>query len=279
MGTVVREDLDDSTVLWIQSSSGIFMDIRVQKSQSIEQFKSFAGTSSFDTEKQWLTWNRELDLRPQGPPDIGRIDFLSDTVIQEDGVSEGDDYREIWENIAISDYSTASPSSGNTSSTSISGISNTGKDTPLCGFCVRLSSTSDGRRDGYFMAEGGWFGVVFSREEVEEGERDKDALLSRFYCSDARPQMTPAEIKEATKTADSFTSAVGLCVDWTVQHSVNTELIGTCLLNGNGELEMEGGELRGGEGESSLLGRLLESAHLELISGELPRELERFMAQ
>ena len=41
--TLIREDHDDSVVLWIQSPCGIFIDIRVQKSMTIQHFKSFSG--------------------------------------------------------------------------------------------------------------------------------------------------------------------------------------------------------------------------------------------
>ena len=120
---------DTSLVLWLQvpaascwqtamhttpltqAPSGEFVDLRwigqLGKSRlatdwNARDFKSFAGLGSCQhvagSSDCTFTWQRHVDYRPAGPPDVGRMVFLDqqNDVLQEDGVLPGDDYREIW---------------------------------------------------------------------------------------------------------------------------------------------------------------------------------------
>lgn len=78
-----------SSVLWLQSRGGCFIDVRAPLD------KSFSGDGSFDPGASLFTWARILDARPPGPPDIGRIVWRSQNVVDEYGVGS-DDYREVW---------------------------------------------------------------------------------------------------------------------------------------------------------------------------------------
>ena len=83
-------DIDaTSSVLWLQSLGGCFIDVRAPLD------KSFSGTGSFDPVTSLFTWTRILDARPPGPPDVGRIVWRSTDVIDEYGIGS-DDYREVW---------------------------------------------------------------------------------------------------------------------------------------------------------------------------------------
>jgi hypothetical protein len=76
---------------------------RLAKDWNVRLFKSFAGNGScVDSAGVCLfTWNRKIDYRPEGPPDVGKMLFLDPEheLLQEDGVLPGDDYREIWRRI------------------------------------------------------------------------------------------------------------------------------------------------------------------------------------
>jgi len=103
---------DTSLVLWVQAPTGEFVDLRwlgqLGKSKSVEDwnvrcFKSFAGIGSVEHNGGdcIFTWKREIDYRPTGPPDVGKMLFLDQDLqlLQEDGVLAGDDYREIWKRL------------------------------------------------------------------------------------------------------------------------------------------------------------------------------------
>ncbi len=73
---------------------------RIATDWNVRCFKSFAGIGSFKHDGQvngLFTWHRSIDYRPKGPPDVGRMMFLDQEhgLLQEDGVVQGDDYREI----------------------------------------------------------------------------------------------------------------------------------------------------------------------------------------
>ena len=117
---------ETSVVLWIQvrhtigpehfshrllpqAPSGEFVDLRwlgqlgkskLAEDWNVRLFKSFAGIAScsHDGGDCIFTWKREIDYRPDGPPDVGKMVFLDhdQQLLQEDGVLAGDDYREVW---------------------------------------------------------------------------------------------------------------------------------------------------------------------------------------
>lgn len=86
-------------VIWIQSKSGYFIDIRLPSLNNINRLKSFAGTATYNKETSLLIWNREIDFRLPGTPDVGIMSHLSSIQIQEDSGLPGDDYREIWDKL------------------------------------------------------------------------------------------------------------------------------------------------------------------------------------
>ena len=79
---------------------------RISEDWNVRCFKSFAGYGSCQqdggTGDCVFTWNRHIDYRPAGSPDIGRMLFLDEgrEILQEDGVIPGDDYREIWKRLS-----------------------------------------------------------------------------------------------------------------------------------------------------------------------------------
>ena len=63
---VLGPDSDQKkTVIWVQSKSGTFIDIRFDPGAEYDPLllKSFGGTTSFDSESCYLTWKREVDYR------------------------------------------------------------------------------------------------------------------------------------------------------------------------------------------------------------------------
>jgi hypothetical protein len=96
----------------MQAPTGEFIDLRwagqmgrtrLVEDWNVRSFKSFAGHGScVDSAGACMfTWNRKIDYRPEGPPDVGKMVFLDPEhdLLQEDGVLPGDDYREIWRRI------------------------------------------------------------------------------------------------------------------------------------------------------------------------------------
>jgi hypothetical protein len=170
IGELGPEEEQRKDVYWLQTSSGLFIDIRYEEGvYSHLKMKSFAGMGSYDQASENFTWTRNFDFRPTGPPDIGRMRLLLGTyefptTIEEDGVLPGDDYREIWENVA--------PDRGS----------------PSWAAEVQLRS-NDGtgavKRNGLVLFTNGWFAITLSREKdapivgLEPGKED-DVLLSSF---------------------------------------------------------------------------------------------------
>jgi hypothetical protein len=98
----------------LQAPTGEFVDLRWigqlgasrdASDWNVRCFKSFAGIGSCYCDEALkdclFSWHRNIDYRPEGPPDVGRMVFLDEehNVLQEDGVLPGDDYREIWKRL------------------------------------------------------------------------------------------------------------------------------------------------------------------------------------
>jgi hypothetical protein len=81
----------------------MFLDLRIPALRSPLNLKSFAGTGSYDEIKGEFTWTRTLDYRGPGIPDVGKMTMLTGTLLQEDGVLPGDNYREIWQLLSTGD--------------------------------------------------------------------------------------------------------------------------------------------------------------------------------
>lgn len=100
---LLTPDLADDTtsVRWLQSASGLYVDLRIPSDRdaddpvSLARQVAFAGRLSVDADM--FTWDRWIDFQPPGPPDVGRIREEGGRLL-EYGVYA--DYYEEWQCIA-----------------------------------------------------------------------------------------------------------------------------------------------------------------------------------
>lgn len=197
-----HEDPSARLVLWLQTSRGIFVDIRLDRPQvTISTSKSFAGHISFNSVLSHITWTRVIDYRPLSPPDVGSVSFLSKNVLQEDGVLEGDDFTEIWEREEIVEQCVA---------------------VELAGLLA-----SSGRR-GYFVVVGDWFALSVSRH----APMDRDTARTMASSFDK-----PLESDPMKDLMLRHVTVAGRCSDsWSIAHSLDPSLQGRCLLDAVGPI-------------------------------------------
>ena len=192
----------EKIVIWLQSSSGLFIDIRVcpdvEDNTNPLNLKSFAGTGEYDSALQHFTWTRVMDFRPPGAPDIGLVNFTSPGVIEEDGVLPGDDFKEVWTQ-QLDDIN----------------------DSSAVGDFVSEVQSSCGKRKGYFLVIGEYFAFTLSRESV----LSTDTLNSYF---DGPSDLTT----EDTKLLMQHVCVVGKTIDWTVLYTLDNFTLGCNILPG-----------------------------------------------
>lgn len=85
---------EDTLVMWLQSSCGLFVDIRLPaaagvKDRKTTQVKSFAGTSTYDESAGVFTWIRAIDYRLPGTPDQGYMYMRQPAEFEADGQGKG----------------------------------------------------------------------------------------------------------------------------------------------------------------------------------------------
>ena len=207
----------DMLVLWLQSSCGLYIDIRVPLGDSItprelKKCKTFAGFITFDEGQSNLTWTRVIDFRPITGLDVGNIKVLNDsgTKIQEDGVLPGDDYREIWE-------IKSSPSQEQTL-----------QSDSIYEFVAELSlkdPDSDTIRQGYFIIVGDWFAFTLSRTPG----RVTDEELTRYFCSTEEESVKVGETSQPVEDVirdhiSAFGQIIAVTKDspptWCINHAI-----------------------------------------------------------
>jgi hypothetical protein len=198
------------TVLWIQGQCNLFIDIRInlQHPESFHSMnmKSFAGDISYDQEQSIVTWNRKLDYRPLGPPDLGLINFLAEDEIEEDGVLPGDDYKEIWKRICrSSEYDVAAN--------------------------VHIFYPDGSlHRTGYFLAVGDTFALTLSRSILTSEEQERfDQTLKSHFASDGTELCA-----EAASYLSQYLTIVGSIAgdgsgEWIVQYALHKEMVGASI--------------------------------------------------
>lgn len=150
IGVLAPEVEQSLVVLWIQSSCGIFIDLRVPSGEhagNVRLMKSFAGRATYNNALKRLTWHRSIDFRFAGTQDIGTIEFLEKNLIQEDGVDD-DNYREIWRRATQS-------------------------STSECAAVLMLAS----EEIGYFVLSNGFFALSIKRNHVVN-----DSELKEYFA-------------------------------------------------------------------------------------------------
>jgi hypothetical protein len=203
----------EKTVLWIQGQKNLFIDLRVNLQPHRKGFqsimlKSFAGDISYDQEQSIVTWNRKLDYRPLGPPDVGLIHFLSEDEIEEDGVLPGDDYKEIWKRISRS------------------------IESDIAAKVHIFHSDGSLHRTGYFLTVGDIFAFTLSRSILPSEEQERfDQTLKSHFSSDG-----PELCAETASYLSQYLTIVGSIAgdgsgEWLVQYSLLEEMIGTSILS------------------------------------------------
>ena len=206
-GCLGPEDEQTKTVLWFQTSKGIFIDVRVDPALAAESYnplllKSFAGVATYDSSSQCITWNREIDYRPTGAPDIGLIQFLSNDEIEEDGVLPGDDYKEIWRRVTKSD----------STSDFVAKVTYQVEEGP-----------SGSTQFGYFIVLSDRFAFTLSKPQISDQDVT-DAQVEEFFNAQI-PLSTNLE-----NYLKQYIAVVGNADTWLIDLSLDSELVGQYIL-------------------------------------------------
>ena len=241
-GTLGPEDERQKIVLWVQSSSGIFIDIRV--CQSLESnsdplnVKSFAGVGEYDESLKHFTWTRCMDFRPPGAPDVGLMNFTSPDVVEEDGVLPGDDFKEIW----------------------TQQLQSTEAD-PNDDF-VSVVRTASGKRKGYFLVVGDYFAFALSRDGFVNYDK-----MSSYFNGEVDLE------SDEKSTIMSYTCLLGRTSDWKVSYSLNQTFLGCSMLPGESKISELLGTLQWGVVDGTLPQAL--SQHVACGGNFVPRPYGR----
>jgi hypothetical protein len=183
------------TIIWLQTKCGIFIDIRIYLNNlSISTTKSFGGYLSYDSNNSHLVWTREVDFRPLGPPDIGKILFINNNTLQEDGVLPDDDYREIWERVC-----------------------QTSNNDCAC----ELSHKLDGHRKGYFIVVGEWMALTYNRQYNDINDQKLLEIFQTGSDCNIDSQIHKYALEYVTIVADT--------INGEIKYALDSNLIGKCL--------------------------------------------------
>ena len=155
---------------------------------------------SFDKHTAHLTWTRVIDYRPLSPPDVGKVKFLSENILQEDGVLEGDDFTEIWEREPM-----------------------TALEAELGSKSCTAAELLGRKRKGYFVQVGNWFALTVSRDIKESTEISEKDLADSFDKADA------SELSKAYMLM--HVCVAGSSQDWSITHALDPEMIGKSILD------------------------------------------------
>jgi hypothetical protein len=203
-GVLGPQEEQEKTILWIQGQSNVFIDLRIFPDRQIFtplDLKSFAGKISYESNESLMTWQRELDYRPLGPPDVGLIYFVSENEIEEDGVLPGDDFKEIWKRIT-----TRNDSSDVSAKISI------------------LNADQSTHRTGYFLIVGDTFALTLSRSLLSEEQQKEFNLQLKNYFADQTEL-----VSEVASYLLEYVTIVGQVSDWTIRYALHKEMIETSI--------------------------------------------------
>lgn len=198
-GTLSNRE-ENRRVMWFQSRGGTFIDLRIDEPETKPQnYKSFSGFINANLEENLLTWNRVIDFRPRGAPDVGKVAFISQNCLQEDGFLPGDDFTEIWEREEILD------SDHNCS--------------------YELKHKINPNRKGFFVIIDNWFALSVDRKEFSYDGFTTIALLADVFD---QPREVPPEAREFVF---QYETIVGRTSDWTIQNALYPSRIGLSLVH------------------------------------------------
>jgi len=166
---------ENSKTLWLQSSSGLFVDIRPLS------LKSFAGFASIDSTSSIFTWSRKIDWRGKTPLDIGKVHFQEDNqnILIENSFLPEDNFTEIWQredDKIETDLSLA-----------LDVLPNDKFE-----FSAELSHTRTQNRWGCIVAVGSRFAIALGRES----RNDDDAISSYFSSTLSSSTGASAAVEE-----------------------------------------------------------------------------------
>lgn len=202
-----------STVIWMQTSSGVFIDVRTPKvpgglpsdDLAPSGVKSFAGQFFFDSSLTTASWQRQIDYCLPGTPDSGHMEQISDDCWIESSVLPGESYSETWTRWPKHD--------------TVTSIEN----------CALKLAHAVEESLGYFVCVGGYWGLALGRSEDSEATT---VLLKEFFDGKLISENDRASVEsiltqyigcigEVTGTADSPV--------WNVLYSTRASLQGQAV--------------------------------------------------
>ena len=199
-----------TVVLWLQTQK-LFADLRIpsptpaascacvedcspQQLQELAAQQGFAGVT--EVVSDICTWNRELDFQPKrGPPDVGKMHFVTDNFLTEDDPSGHNAYHEDWQRVERS-------------------------SSDVWGY--RLQAADQPSRKGFLLGSGNFFFFAADRrvELLPEGD-----LLSQLQQASEPEQHQKLEMELSFGTiADSKSPS------WTILHSTLPGRVSRTLL-------------------------------------------------
>ena len=281
-GTLGPEEEQIKCVLWVQSRTGEFIDLRVpdkpfsRDCDNLLELKSFAGKITFDSLSAQLTWHRLIDLRHnvRAQPDVGLINFLSTDQIEEDGVLPGDDYKEVWDRIG---HANVNPESNCVASLE---------------FCSSCGDNAAAYRMGFFLIVGDYFACTVSRPKGIDGDIESASrLLEGVFESGNNPDVVAGIATDDAHLSYlwQYFTVVGKVSDWKILYSLHPNLIGTFICPTAAAAQLTVPETVVSESESAGVSAEVPSNDTDFIQtlmeakwtishGHLPSALEQYLS-
>lgn len=206
-------------VLWLQTQT-LFADLRIPVPLPAEGCKSlqecsenhllhlaqqqgFAGTT--EVSEDICTWHRELDYQPKcGPPDVGRMTFVTHNFVTEDDPTGENKYHEDWQRLEGS----------------------TGGH-----WGYRLQAADQSRRKGFLLGAGDFFFFAADREVDLPPNNDLQSHVKSATSAKLRQDLVGLELSFGSIRKQGQNGA------WTIAHSTLPGRVGAALLPSNFTVE------------------------------------------
>lgn len=200
-------------VLWLQTQT-LFADLRIpvpvpaegcsslqdcsgQQLLQLAQQQGFAGVT--DVSADICTWHRELDFQPKsGPPDVGKMEFVTNDFVTEDDPTGENRYHEVWQRLEGS-----------------SGVS----------WGYRLQAVDEPQRKGFLLGAGSFFFFAADRQVNLPSEGDLESHLTSTASVDQQQALLAMELSFGTIDKHGGRAA------WTIAHSTVPGRVGQVLLS------------------------------------------------
>ena len=201
-----------TVVLWLQTQT-LFADLRIpvpvpaegcsnfhncteEQMLQLAQQQGFAGVTNVSADI--CTWHRELDFQPKsGPPDVGRMVFVTNDFVTEDDPTGENRYHEDWQRLE-----------GSTGAT----------------WGYRLQAADQSDRIGFLLGAGSYFFFAADRQVDLPPKDDLQSHLKMANSAEQQRALLSLELSFGLVNKTKTQAA------WTILHSTVPGRVGNTLL-------------------------------------------------